>query len=154
MRKADWKKAFVLLRNGFAFVFSWLVILITIIGILEGGKAIRINAILGAALISLVGVICFVIFFSDAFIRNKSFIFRLTFAAIVFVPSEIAGLYIAGFFSNRGNLGQWFIFTGLVVAFYGICVLIDNTIYKKQGKKYTVELLKYQEKRRNDNDKD
>ncbi|MCR4617694.1 MAG: hypothetical protein K5669_05855 [Lachnospiraceae bacterium] len=154
MKKADWKKALVIFRNGFAFVFSWLVIIISVKALIEGGEGIRLSAVFGAAFISIVGVLCFVVFFSDAFIKNKSFISRLTFAVIVFVPGEIAGFYMSGVFKGKGSMIQWLVFTGVVLVLYGICIVIDKTLCKKQGKEYTLQLMKYQEKRKYDNGKE
>ncbi len=153
MKKTDWKKALIIFRNGFAFVFSWLVIIMSVKAVIEGGEGVRLNAIFGAAFISLVGVICFVVFFSDAFIKNKSFILRLTFAVFFFIPGEIAGFYMTGFFKGKGSLIQWLTFAGIVLALYGICIVIDKTLCKKQGKEYTLQLMKYQEKRKYDNEK-
>lgn len=98
MRKADLKKAFILLRNGVALCFTWLVILLMLSGLFTGALAIRLTTLLSTLFISFVGVICFIVFFSDVFIRDRSFIFRLSFALIVFVPAEIFGFYLGGFF--------------------------------------------------------
>ena len=150
MRKADWKKAFVLFRNGLALCFTWLVILIMLSGFFTGAVAIKLTTLLSAFFISFVGVICFIVFFSDAFIRDRSFIFRLNFALIVFIPAEIFGFYLGGFFEGKGSLSTWLIFAGIVLFLYGLCILIDNTLCRKKGEEYTFQLMKYQEDRKHD----
>ena len=145
MRKADLKKAFILLRNGVALCFTWLVILIMLSGLLTGELAIKLTTLLSAFFISFVAVICFIVFFSDVFIRDKSFIFRLNFALIVFIPAEIFG-----FFEGKGSLSTWLIFAGIVLLLYSACIIIDKTIFKKKGEEYTFQLMKYQEERKND----
>ena len=150
MRKADWKKAFVLFRNGLALCFTWLVILIMLSGFFTGAVAIKLTTLLSAFFISFVAVICFIVFFSDAFIRDRSFIFRLNFALIVFIPAEIFGFYLSGFFEGKGSLSTWLIFAGIVLFLYGLCILIDNTLCRKKGEEYTFQLMKYQEDRKHD----
>jgi magnesium-transporting ATPase (P-type) len=150
MRKADLKKAFILLRNGVALCFTWLVILLMLSGLFTGALAIKLTTLLSTLFISFVGVICFIVFFSDVFIRDRSFIFRLSFALIVFVPAEIFGFYLGGFFEGKGSLSTWLIFAGIVLFFYSLCIIIDKTFCKKKGEEYTFQLMKYQEERKND----
>jgi hypothetical protein len=98
----------------------------------------------------LISSIELVIFFSSCLITNKSFIFRLNGFVALFLPTEIAFLYIAGLFKGEGIGIQWAIFVGIIIVLYLICVILDKTIFRKQGQEYTVQLDRYKEERRDE----
>ena len=138
------------IRDGVAYSFSWFVILVLIIGLLSGQQDIGVD-FLGKLLgFCLLAAIEFAAFFSDCVITNKGFMLRLNGFVALFLPTEIAFLYITGILTGAGTVIEWAIFVGIIVVLYLICIILDKTILRKQGQEYTSQLDKYKEKRKDE----
>ena len=150
MNKIFSKRFLGFIRDGVAYSFSWFVILVLIIGLLSGQPDIGVD-FLGKLLgFCLLAAIEFAAFFSDCFIANKGFMLRLNGFVALFLPTEIAFLYITGILTGAGTVPEWAIFVGIIIVLYLICVILDKTILRKQGQEYTTQLDKYKEKRKDE----
>jgi len=150
MNKIFSKRFLGFIRDGVAYSFSWFVILVLIIGLLSGQPDIGVD-FLGKLLgFCVLAAIEFAAFFSDCFIANKGFMLRLNGFVALFLPTEIAFLYITGILTGAGTVPEWAIFVGIIIVLYLICVILDKTILRKQGQEYTTQLDKYKEKRKDE----
>ena len=52
-----------------------------------------------------------------------------------------------GLFKSGGSVSEWIFFMVILAFLYVICVLIDWIVGKKQGEKYTNQLLAYNRRR-------
>ncbi len=150
MKKILSKSLFACIRDGVAYSFSWFVLLALIICLLTGKKDIGVDFLGMLLAFCVLAAIEFVFFFSNFFIKRKGFIFRLNGFVALFLPTQIAFLYAAGLFSGAGTVIQWVIFVGIIVLLYLVCIVLDQTVCRKQGKEYTVQLDRYKEKRRDE----
>jgi len=147
MKRNRIKEAFILLRNGMAFTFSWLVICIIAASCFSGKESISIVFLIELLVLCFWAVICFIICFMNLLIRKKGFIFRLTLYYAMFIPIEVIGFYSMKMFDGRGSYKEWGIFAGLIIFLYVVCVLVDWMVFRKQGEIYTRSLLAYNERR-------
>ena len=137
-------------RDGAAYSFSWFVILVLIISFIAGRQEIGVD-FLGKLLgFCVLAAVEFAVFFSDCIIAGKGFLFRLNGFVALFLPTEIAFLYILGILSGAGTVLEWAIFVGIIVVLYLICVILDKTICRKQGQEYTSQLDRYKEMRKDE----
>lgn len=137
----------VMFRNGLAFSFAWLVIVIVAIALITGTVAIS-TAILAKLLVLCIGAaILFALAFSSAIFKKQNFIKRLTFLVLTFIPLEVAIFYWMGLFQGAGTATQWFVFVGIILIMYVTSLLIDATVYANRGKEYTSQLNEYKKRR-------
>jgi len=147
MKRTKIKEALILLRNGLAFCFSWLVLCTMAISAFYGKDSISTVLLLKLFALCFWAVICFIICFKNLLIRRKGFIFRLTLFYAMFIPVEVIGFYSMKLFGGNGTLKEWGIFAAIILGLYVACVLIDWIVCRKQGENYTRSLLAYNERR-------
>ncbi len=150
MNKIFSKKLFGFIRDGVAYSFSWFVVLVLILSFIAGRQEIRVDFLGKLLAFCVLSAVEFAVFFSDCIIAGKGFLFRLNGFIALFLPTEIAFLYILGVLSGAGTVVEWAIFVGIIVLLYLICVILDKTICRKQGREYTSQLDKYKEKRKDE----
>lgn len=137
------KRFVMLIRNGLAYVYSWLVLCVIIWALIGGQESIKIGFLLKLFGLSLWGVICFAICFGSKRLEKKGFIFQLTCFYILFIPIEILMFYLMGIFSSGSSILHWIIFIVIICFFYLTAIFIDRFIMKKRGDEYTDKLKKY-----------
>jgi uncharacterized membrane protein YobD (UPF0266 family) len=151
MKIDSWKKIAAMFRNCAAFTFAWLVIVVMMLCVLSGIKAIPVFFLLKLFVLCMALSVIFTLSFSKVIIRKKGFLFRLSFFMLCFVPCEVLGFYWMGIFKSIGQSKQWMLFSGIIIVLYLVCIWIDKVIYKRQGEMYTFQLNEYQKKRRLEN---
>lgn len=144
---------FKIIRNGVSFSFSWLVLCLMIIGLTNDVKSVEVMLLFKLLGLCLYAVFCFTLFFTDAVIRKKGFIFRLSCFFVTFIPVEIMFFYAMNIFENKGEPVQWSIFGGIVLLFYIGCILLDWIVCKRKGVEYTNLLQAYNERREHESDR-
>lgn len=152
MRKIFSGKGFGYIRDGVAYSFSWLVILVLIIALVTGRQDIGGSFLWKLLAFCAAASVEFTVFFTGLLMANKSFLTRLNGFAALFLPTEIAFLYWAGILSGAGSIVEWLIFVGIIVVLYLICILLDKTILRRQGQEYTSQLNRYKEMRKDENE--
>ncbi|MBQ8568519.1 MAG: hypothetical protein IJ446_04805 [Oscillospiraceae bacterium] len=139
-------------RNGTAFCTTWLLILIVLTSPLSQSDMLS-KAFIGELILwTMGGAIIFSAVFTRLFIRKLTFTPRLTLFMLIFSMYECAFFYSAGIFGTKGSIGEWGIFVLTVLVLYLICIIIYNISSRKQCIEYADALLKYQQKRRNENE--
>lgn len=137
----------VMFRNGLAFSFAWLVIVILGVALFTGATTVS-TAFLGKILVLCIGAsILFSLVFSDVVFEKSTFIKRLTAFVVSFIPLEVISFYWMGLFQGAGKLSQWIFFVGIILVFYLVSLVIDVTVFANRGKKYTSQLNKYKARR-------
>ena len=142
------KEILVFIRNGIAFAFSWLVICIMAVALINGNEVITVSFLCKTFLLCLWGVIAFTISFKNRQIQKKGFIFELSIFYILFIPIEIVMFYFMGVFDTKGSVISWLIFGGIVIAAYVISVLVDTFIMKRDAVIYTEKMNEYVERQK------
>lgn len=147
MNRTKLKELLAQFRNGLAFCFSWLVICIMILAALNGKESISTGLLFKIFALSVWAVFCFIVCFKEVLFSKKRFIFRLNLFCGLFIPVEILMFFMMGLFKSGGSVSEWIFFMVIIAFLYVICVLIDWIVGKKQGEKYTNQLLAYNRRR-------
>ena len=135
------------MRNGVAFCFTWLVLLLLIRNLFLGIEVISTES-LGKIWMSVCGgVLLFTIFFSGLFLKKIEFVIRLTCFMFLIGLYESVCFYWLGIFTEQGSFGQWLLFGGIIVSLYAISMIIYEIYSRKKAVTYTHALHHYQEKR-------
>ena len=137
------KTFLVYIRNGLSFGFTWLAILVIAGMAAYGRETVEVGLLFKLLIMCLYGAVCFSVSFTDFLIRKKGFIFRLTVMFLTFVPGEIFMFYRMGLFGGHGTVGEWTVLLAIVVSFYIICLILDRTVFKARGERYTKLLNEY-----------
>ena len=138
------KKLLLLIRNGLAFVYSWLVLCVVFLSLAGGQENIKTSFLLKLLGLSIWGVLCFVLCFGSQRFQKKGFIFQLTCFYVLFIPIEILMFYLMGIFTKNGsNTVLWIIFFAVITILYLISIIIDKLIMKKRAEEYTEKLKEY-----------
>ncbi len=146
-RKKDIMQFLIWARNGIAFCTTWFLILILAYCHISNKQEIPTSILTKMLLLIIGGVFIFSIFFTRCFIRNWSFIKRLTSFMITVSVYECVGFYWIGIFNGTGTIIQWIAFIGIVCGLYFCCIAIYQRHSQKQGEIYTQALQKYQQER-------
>ena len=136
------------MRNGIAFCYSWLLILIIV-----GSYVFKIDMvpveILTKVLVMVTGmVLVFTIFFLEGILKKIGFMTRLSYAMLTAVVYEIVCFYWIGIFKSTGSFYRWVIFFGIIIMLYSICIFIYYKYSKVKGEIYTKNLTLYKQSRR------
>lgn len=150
MNRAKIKELLVIMRNGLAFSFSWLVICVMVLTAAYGKESVSLSLLSKLLLLCAWAVLCFALCFGDVLFRKKGFIFRLTLFYVLFIPVELAMFFFMNLFTRKGTMLEWVTFAGIIVGLYLVCVLIDWIVCRKQGALYTKQLLSYNERRKHE----
>ena len=137
------KDLLIVLRNGIAFTFSWLILLIVIASLFSGTESISVSTIIKVFALCVWGVFSFIISFKFEKVTKRGFIFSLTLFYILFIPVEVLLFYLLGMFKSSGSLIQWIIFGIIVIAAYLLALLIDIFVFRKKEKLYTEKIREY-----------
>lgn len=135
------------MRNGIAFVYTWLVLLLLVRNQIFGIESVSTSGLVKLFVMVTGAVMLFCICFLKGIIKNMSFLMRLTVCMISIVLFEIFGFYWIGIFTEKGTIKQWFVFGGIVLVLYFCCIGISYVINKKKGALYTKNLIEYQKER-------
>ena len=125
------KDLLIVLRNGIAFTFSWLILLIVIASLFSGTESISVSTIIKVFALCVWGVFSFIISFKFEKVTKRGFIFSLTLFYILFIPVEVLLFYLLGMFKSSGSLIQWIIFGTIVIAAYLAALFIDIFVFRK-----------------------
>lgn len=137
------KKLMIIIRNGIAFIYSWLVICVIIVSLIGGQEVISVNFLLKLLALSSWAAICFAVCFRNQSLQKKGFIFSLTAFYILFIPIEILMFYLMRIFQKGGTPVLWIYFFIIIITFYIISVLIDFMVMRKRAEVYTKKLREY-----------
>ena len=137
------KDLLIVLRNGIAFTFSWLILLIVIALLFSGAETISVSAIIKVFALCVWGVFSFIISFKFEKVTKRGFIFSLTLFYILFIPVEVLLFYLLGLFKSSGSLIQWIIFGIIVLVAYFAALFIDIFVFRKKEKLYTEKIREY-----------
>ena len=140
------------LRDGMAYVFSWLVICCVVLSLVSGNKEISVMFLIKLFALCLWGVISFIVCFRNEKVQKKGFVFSLTLFFVLFIPAEIIMFYAMGIFSGKGNTGAWFVFGSIIVLTYLISLLVDHFVMKRNAEIYTQKMMEYVSKNRDRGD--
>lgn len=141
------KHFFKWMRNGIAFVYTWLVLLLLVRNQIFGIESVSTLELAKLFVMVTGAVLLFCICFLKGIIKNMSFLMRLTICMISIVLFEIFGFYWIGIFTEKSTIKQWFIFGGIVLVLYFCCISISYVINKEKGDLYTKNLIEYQKER-------
>lgn len=130
-------------RDASAYVFSWLMICILVLSLINGSENIKVTFLIKLLGFCLWSSASFVAAFQSSFMKKKGFIVQLTVFYVLFVPAEIIFFYSMGLFSGAGNMISWIIFFVIIASLYILALLIDVLIMKKQAVSYTEKLEEY-----------
>ena len=137
------KDLLIVLRNGIAFTFSWLILLIVIASLFSGTESISVSTIIKVFALCVWGVFSFIISFKFEKVTKRGFIFSLTLFYILFIPVEVLLFYLLGMFKSSGSLIQWIIFGIIVLVAYLAALFIDIFVFRKKEKLYTEKIREY-----------
>lgn len=137
------KKLMIIIRNGIAFIYSWLVICVIIVSLIVGQEIISVSFLLKLLALSSWAAICFAVCFRNQNLQKKGFIFSLTAFYILFIPIEILMFYLMRIFQKGGTPVLWIYFFIIIITFYIISVLIDFMVMRKRAEVYTKKLREY-----------
>lgn len=130
-------------RDASAYVFSWLMICILVLSLINGSENIKVTFLIKLLGFCLWSSASFVAAFQSSFMKKKGFIVQLTVFYVLFVPAEIIFFYSMGLFNGAGNMISWIIFFVIIALLYILALLIDVLIMKKQAVSYTEKLEEY-----------
>jgi len=137
------KDLLIVLRNGIAFTFSWLILLIVIASLFSRTESISVSTIIKVFALCVWGVFSFIISFKFEKVTKRGFIFSLTLFYILFIPVEVLLFYLLGMFKSSGSLIQWSIFGIIVLVAYLAALFIDIFVFRKKEKLYTEKIREY-----------
>lgn len=131
------------LRDGVAFTYSWLIICILAVSLINGRTTITAGFLLKLLILCIWGVLSFCLCFKTKMISRRGFIFSLTCFYILFIPAEIFMFYMMGIFQGNGSTALWTVFFTIIVLMYIISLIIDILIMKRKAVDYTEKLKAY-----------
>lgn len=140
------KRFLIWMRNGVSMSFTWLTLLLLIIGMVCGIDKIPLLVFVRLLAFVTGGVLLFTLMFSDVVIRKLQFMGRLTGFMLIFSVYEGICFYWFGLFREDGSFIQWFIFAGIIVILYFLCIGIFRIYSRKKEVEYTQALQRYQQK--------
>lgn len=143
----------VWLRNGVAFCTTWFLLLILAYHYLSDLPTISTTMLAKVVLLIIGGVLIFNLCFTRLILHNVNFTVRLTSFMCAISLYECLGFDWLGYFTDRGTVFQWWIFIGIVLMLYLLCIVLYRKYQKKQGEIYTRELRKYQIERQRHHEK-
>ena len=141
------------MRNGVAFCTTWFLILVLAYCYLSGVQTVLTTSLIKMIVLIIGGVFIFNLLFTHLIIRKWSFVSRLSGFMIAISFYECVGFYWLGFFQGTGTAIQWFVFIGIVLFLYLICIAIFQIYSRRQGEIYSQALQQYQQKRSMENGK-
>lgn len=145
MNKDNVKKFLVWMRNGIAFSFTWLTLLVLMRNALFGIELISTIAVFQLLVFVTGGVFLFTVLFSGIWMRKSGFVTRLTVFMLLFSVYEGFCFYCFGLFGEQGSFLPWLLFTGIIVLLYFLCIGIFQVYSSKKGTEYTQALQRYQQ---------
>ncbi len=145
--KIDFKTFLLWMRNGIAFAFTWLMIVLLVGNFLQGIESISTTGLLKLLAFVCGGVLLFTFFFSDTVLRGVGFTAKLTWFMVLFSAYESVCFYWMGVFSGKGSLTQWIFFWGIILVMYGISMFGYELYSRKKAVEYNYALHDYQEMR-------
>ena len=131
------------LRDGVAFAYSWLVICVLAISLINGTDTLSVSFLLKLLVLCIWGALSFVVCFRTKALTKRGFIFSLTCFYVMFIPAEILMFYLMGIFEGSGSLILWVIFFTIIILMYIISLIIDVLIMRKKAVEYTEKLDAY-----------
>lgn len=137
----------VWMRNGIAFATSWLLVLWLIYNHVFGIEKIATDSLIKMIFFVTGGVFLFSITFTHLLIRKWTFLGRLTCFMVLISIYECITFYCTGLWSRTGTSVEWFVFIGIILILYFVCIGIYQLYSKKKGELYTLALQEYQHKR-------
>ena len=137
------KDLLILLRDGIALSFTWLLLIVVIASLILGTKTVAVSLIIKIFALCVWGVFSFILCFKFEKVTKRGFIFSLTLFYILFIPVEVTMFYFMGLFRSAGRPAQWIIFACIVVAAYLVSLFIDIFVMKKKEKLYTEKVAEY-----------
>ena len=137
------KDLLILLRDGIALTFTWLMFIVVIASFILGADTIAVSYIVKIFALCVWGVFSFIVCFKFEKVTKRGFIFSLTLFYILFIPAEVTLFYFMGLFKTAGRPIQWIIFAIIVVAAYLVSLFIDIFVMKKREKLYTEKMAEY-----------
>lgn len=146
-RKKNLVQFLVWMRNGTAFCVTWILILVLLFCRFSDRQMLSTDWLTKMVLFVAGGVFLFCLAFTKFVIKKWNFVARLTCFMLSIGLYEGVGFYVLGFWKNRGSGKQWFVFIGILLMMYFICITIYESYSKKQGDIYTQALQKYQQQR-------
>lgn len=147
------KRFLIWMRNGVSMSFTWLTLLLLIIGMVCGIDKIPLLAFVRLLAFVTGSVFLFTLMFSDIVIRRLQFVGRLTVFTLLFSVYEGVCFYYYGLFHGNGSFIQWLIFSGIIVILYFVCIGIFQIYSRKKGEEYTEALQMYQQQQKNKEEK-
>lgn len=148
--KRDIGQFFVWLRNGISFCVTWFLLLLVIRNQILDIDSLSTDGLSKMLLFVTGGVLIFNLIFTKVIIKKWRFVTRLTWFMILISIYECIGFYWLGLFEDKGNVIQWLIFAGIVLASYFISIGIYSQYSKKRGELYTQALQRYQNRNASD----
>lgn len=152
-KKKEWIKFIIWMRNGTAFVFTWLVFLWLIFDKFYERNTVCSDAMLRLLLFVVGGVLLFSVCFTETLVLHWRFTSRLTCFVLLLGIYEGIGFYYLGIFQRTGTISEWLLFSGIIFMLYAVCIWIHELYSRKKGELYTLALTEYQEKRRMEHEK-
>ena len=133
------------LRDGVAFAYSWLIICVLTVSLINGQSTITVSFLLKLLILCIWGAQSFCLCFRTRAVSRRGFIFSLTCFYILFIPAEIFMFYMMGIFQENGSTILWIIFFTIIVLMYLISLFIDILIMKRKAVDYTEKLNAYKD---------
>ncbi len=137
------KDLLILLRDGIALTFTWLLFIVVIASFILGVDTIAVSYIVKIFALCVWGVFSFIVCFKFEKVTKRGFIFSLTLFYILFIPVEVLLFYLLGMFKSSGSLIQWISFGAIVIAAYLAALFIDIFVFRKKEKLYTEKIREY-----------
>ena len=137
------KDLLILLRDGIALTFTWLMFIVVIASFIRGRESISISFILKVLALCIWGVFSFIVSFKFDKVTKRGFIFSLTVFYALFIPVEVVLFYLIGMFKSSGSILQWISFGAIVIAAYLAALFIDIFVFRKKEKLYTEKIREY-----------
>lgn len=151
-KRNRWKTFLVWMRNGIAFCYSWLLILILVCSCLFKIEMLPVEMLVKVFVMVAGEVFLFTLFFFEGVLNKMSFMTRMSYMVITGIPYEIACFYWIGIFQKSGSILGWGIFAGIIAVLYASCILIYHKYSKTKGEIYTKNLIRYQQTRSLENE--
>lgn len=146
-QKDDIKQFFVWMRNGIAFCYTWLLILILCYHYIFTIESVS-TVLLLKLLITVSGaVLIFNILFLKILFKKMQFITRLSCFMVLLSIYEVICFYWIGIFQRTSAFKQMGIFIAIIMVLYIACICIYDRYSKKKGELYTKNLWEYQKAR-------
>ena len=137
------KDLLILLRDGIALTFTWLMFIVVIASFILGADTIAVSYIVKIFALCVWGVFSFIVCFKFEKVTKRGFIFSLTLFYILFIPVEVLLFYLLGLFKSSGSILQWISFGAIVIAAYLAALFIDIFVFRKKEKLYTEKIREY-----------